>query len=208
MLRKLMATQPRREISMPTAAFRVAASFAFVAAAVLSGDTALAAQPVERLSALAVDMSNMSGTRNTGTVDIVIDRWTTDEERDQLRAALREGGADGLLKALKKVKEVGRISSEGSLGYPLRFARQAASPSGGRRILLGTDRLISFLELRDQPRTVDYPFMVIDIRMDASGKGEGKLMPLARVTEDRDHIVEIENYASEPVRLTAVRSRK
>jgi hypothetical protein len=101
--------------------------------------TALAAKPVERLSALAVDMSNMAGARNTATVDIVIDRWSTDAERDTLRAALREGGPEGLLKALQKVKEVGRISSEGSLGYPLRFARQAASPSGGRRIILGTD---------------------------------------------------------------------
>ena len=186
----------------------MALSLAFVGTALLSRGTVHAANPVERLSALAVDTSNMSGARNTGTVDIVIDRWSTDEERDQLRAALREGGADGLLKALQKVKEVGRISSGSSLGYPLRFARQTTSPSGGRRILLGTDRLVSFLELRDQPRTVDYPFMVIDLRLDASGKGEGKLMPLARVTEDRDHIVEIENYASEPVRLTAVRSRK
>jgi len=169
-------------------------------------DSVRAAKPVERLTALAVDMSNMAGARNTATVDIVIDRWATDAERDQLRAALREGGADGLLHALQKVKEVGRISSAGSLGYPLRLARQTTSPSGGRRILMGTDRLISFLELRDQPRTVDYPFMVIDIRLDASGKGEGKLMPLAKITEDRDHIVEIENYASEPVRLTSVQS--
>ena len=169
-------------------------------------DSVRAAKPVERLTALAVDMSNMAGARNTATVDIVIDRWSTDAERDQLRAALREGGADGLLHALQKVKEVGRISSARSLDYPLRLARQTTSPSGGRRILMGTDRLISFLELRDQPRTVDYPFMVIDIRLDASGKGEGKLMPLAKITEDRDHIVEIENYASEPVRLTSVQS--
>jgi hypothetical protein len=175
---------------------------------VAPGGTASAAKPVERLTAFAVDMSNMAGARNTATVDIAIERWTTDAERDQLRAALREGGADGLLRALQKQKEVGRISSAGSLGYPLRFARQAASPSGGRRIVLGTDRLISFLELRDQPRTVNYPFMVIDIRLDASGKGEGKLMPVAKITEDRDHIVEIENYASEPVRLTSVQSKK
>jgi hypothetical protein len=193
---------------MRTAAFRMAASFAVVGAVILSMATALAAKPVERLSALAVDTSNMARARNTGTVDIVIDRWSTDEERDHLRAALREGGAKGLLRALQKVKEVGRIRSEGSLGFPLRFARQVVSPSGGRRILLGTDRLISFLEMRDQPRTMDYPFMVMDIRLDAGGKGEGKLMPLARITEDRDHVVEIENYASEPVRLTAVRSRK
>jgi hypothetical protein len=185
----------------------MAASAIGVGAALVAPlDGVRAAKPIERLTAFAVDMSNMAGARNTATVDIVIDRWSTDAERDTLRAALREGGPEGLLKALQKVKEVGRISSAGSLGYPLRFARQAASPSGGRRILLGTDRLISFLELRDQPRTVNYPFMVIDIRLDAGGKGEGKLMPLAKITEDRDHIVEIENYASEPVRLTSVQS--
>jgi len=166
------------------------------------------AKPVEKLTALAVDMSNLSTGRNTGTVDIVIDRWSTDTERDNLRAALREGGADGLLHALQKVKDIGRISTPGSVGFPLRFARQTTTATGGRRILLGTDRVISFLELSSQPRSVDYPFMLIDIRMDASGKGEGKLMPLAKITEDRDHIVEIENYASEPVRLTGVQSLK
>jgi len=171
--------------------------------------TAIAAKEVERLTAFAVDMSNLAGRTNTAAVDILIDRWSTDAERDQLRAALREGGPEGLLKALQKIKDpVGRVSSEGSLGYPLRFARQVPLSDGARRLLLGTDRLISFLELRDQPRTVNYPFMLIDIRLDANGKGEGKLMPLAKITEDRDHIVEIENYASEPVRLTAVQSKK
>ena len=171
--------------------------------------TAIAAKPLERLTAFAVDMSNMAGRQNTAAVDIVINRWSTDAERDQLRAALRERGAEGLLKALQKIKDpVGRISANGSLGYPLRFAREVPLSGGGRRILLGTDRLISFLELRDQPRTVNYPFMVIDIRLDANGKGEGKLMPLAKITEDQDHVVEIENYASEPVRLTAVQAKK
>ena len=33
-------------------------------------------------------------------------------------------------------------------------------------------------------------------------------MPLAKITEDQDHVVEIENYASEPVRLTAVQAKK
>jgi hypothetical protein len=186
----------------------LAGSVMVAAAGVAGRGTALAAKPVERLSALAVDMSNLAGAHNTATVDIIIERWSTDAERDQLLAALKEGGAEGLLHSLQKVKEVGRISSGGSLGFPLRFAREAPSPSGGRRIVIGTDRVISFLELRDRPPTVDYPFMVIDIRMDASGKGEGKLMPLAKITQDRDHVVEIENYASEPVRLTAVQSRK
>lgn len=175
--------------------------------AVAPRETALAAKPLERLTAFAVDMSNMAGRDRSAIVDIVIERWSTDQERDQLRAALREGGPDGLLRALQKVKDAGYIRSAGSLGYPLRFARQIPRRDGGRRILIGTDRPISFLEARGRPQTIDYPFMLIDIRLGADGKGEGKLMPLAKITEDPDHVVEIENYASEPVRLMSVRKR-
>jgi len=50
--------------------------------------------------------------------------------------------------------------------------------------------------------------MLIDLRLDAQGKGQGKLIPVAKVTQSEDHVVEIENYASEPVRLTEVRELK
>ena len=187
---------------------RLWAALAAAGALLLSGHPVMAAKPVERLTAFAVNMSNMSAGagRNSAVVDITINRWSTDAERDRLADALRENGPDGLLKALQKTDEIGHIQSGGSLGYPLRFAREVPLSTGGRRIVIGTDRRISFLELREQPRTIDYPFMVIDIRLDANGKGEGKLMPVAKITQDRDHIVEIENYASEPVRLTSVKA--
>jgi hypothetical protein len=121
-------------------------------------------------------------------------------------AALREGGNDGLLRTLRKMNEVGHIRGGASLGYPVRFARQIPLGDGARRILIATDRPVSFLEAANQTRTMDYPFMIVDIRMDAKGEGQGKLLPLARVNVDSDHVVEIENYASEPVRLTSVRS--
>ena len=190
---------------------RLLAALTVAAGAALAwSGVALAAKPVEELRAFAVNMSNVSagGGRNAGTVDITINRWTTDAERDRLVDTVKEKGADGLLNALRKMDEIGHIQSGGSLGYPLRFAREIKASDGGRRIIIGTDRRMSFLEVREQPRTVDYPFMVIDIRLKADGKGEGKLMPLAKITEDRDHIVEIENYASEPVRLTGVHSLK
>jgi hypothetical protein len=180
-----------------------------IGVAVASQGTVFAAKPVEHLTAFAVDMSNMAGRTRAGTVDIVINRWSSDQERDTLRAALREGGTDSLLKTLQKIKEpAGYIRSTGSVGYPLRFAREIPNSDGGRRIIVATDRPVSFLEATTQPRTMDYPFMLIDIRLDANGKGQGKLMPLAKVTESEDHVVEIENYASEPVRLNEVRELK
>ena len=180
-----------------------------IAAVAASTGTLLAAKPVMHLTAFAVDMSNMANRTRAGTVDIVINRWSSDEERDTLRAALREGGTDTLLKALQKIKEpAGYIRTPSSIGYPLRFARQIPNPDGGKRIIVATDRYVSFLEATTQPRTIDYPFMLVDIRLGPDGKGTGKLMPLAKVTESEDHVVEIENYASEPVRLNEVRELK
>ena len=162
--------------------------------------------PLERLTAFAVDMSNMAGRTKAGVVDITIDRWSTDQEKDQLTAALKEKGSDGLLRALQKIHDpVGRINSPGSLGYPLRFALEIPSGNRGRRIIIGTDRPVSFLETWHQTRTLDYPFMLIDLRLGPNGEGEGKLMPFARINANGHHVVEIENYASEPVRLTSVK---
>jgi hypothetical protein len=186
-----------------------AAPLVTIAVAVALQGTAFAAKPVEHLTAFAVDMSNIAGRTRAGTVDIIINRWSSDQERDTLRAALREGGTDGLLRALQKIKKpAGYIRSTGSIGYPLRFAREIPTSDGGRRIIVATDRPVSFLEATTQPRTMDYPFMLIDVRLGANGKGQGKLLPLAKVTESEDHVVEIENYASEPVRLSEVRELK
>ena len=180
-----------------------------IGAAVASHRTAFAAKPMMHLTAFAVDMSNMANRTRAGTVDIIINRWSSDQERDTLRATLREGGTDSLLKALQKIKEpAGYIRTPSSIGYPLRFARQIPTPEGGKRIIVATDRYVSFLEATSQPRSIDYPFMLVDIRLGPDGKGTGKLMPLAKVTESEDHVVEIENYASEPVRLNEVRELK
>ena len=180
-----------------------------IAAVAATTGTLIAAKPIEHLTAFAVDMSNTAMRTRAGTIDIVINRWSTDQERDQLLSTLREGGTDGLLRALQKIKDpAGYIRTPSSIGYPLRFARQITMADGGRRIIIATDRYVSFLEATTQPRSVDYPFMLVDIRIGADGKGTGKLMPVAKVTMNEDHVVEIENYASEPVRLTEVRELK
>ncbi len=179
-----------------------------IAAVAATTGTLIAAKPIERLTAFAVDMSNLAMRTRAGTIDIAISRWSTPEERATLVSALREGGADALLKALQKMKEVGYIRTPQSIGYPLRFAQEIPTPEGGKRIIIATDRYVSFLEATNQPRSIDYPFMLVDIRLGPDGKGTGKLMPLAKVTMNADHVVEIENYASEPVRLTEVRELK
>jgi hypothetical protein len=171
---------------------------------------AYAKDPVERLTAFAVDMSTTPDARSSrarsGTVNVTIERWSTGEERKRITGALREGGPDLLLKELQRIDDpAGQIYTPGNIGTPLRFAWQSSLPDGGRRIVVATDRRIGFFEAVNRPRSIDYPFLVLDIRMRADGKGEGKLLPLARIEAGEDRLFEVESYASEPVRLTDVR---
>jgi len=161
---------------------------------------------VLRLHAFAVDMSG-AGRARAGALEIAIERWSTDEERDRLRGILIERGADALLSALQKVKpRAGYIRTSSSLGWDIHYAREEPVGDGGRRVIIATDRPMSFWELRNQPRSVQYDFTLAEIRLNKDGKGEGKLARAAKISWDPGtRTIEIENYAIEPVRLTEVR---
>lgn len=159
----------------------------------------------EEFSAIAVNMA--PGTTATTTpVEITIERWTSDAERDRLMTVLKEKGPDELLKVLQKEPKVGSIRTRESLAYDLRYARQLPGQDGGRRIVLGTDRPIGFLEAQAGGQTLDYRFTLIELRVGPDGKGEGKLSIAAR-PEFNDHVLVIEDYAAEPVRLQDVQKR-
>ena len=165
----------------------------------------------EQFTAFAVNLSNVSAPRgnNAGTVDIVIERWSTEGERERLMTIFVEKGPDALLDALQDVKpRVGYIGTPNSLGYDLRAAWQESLPEGGRRIVIVTDRRIGFWEARNRPRSIDYPFTLIEMRLDGDDRGEGKLSLATKVdiSDDRKTI-ELENYASQPVLLKNIRKR-
>ena len=65
---------------------------------------------------------------------------------------------------------------------------------------------MSFWELYNRPRSVDYEFTVAEIRLGPDGKGTGELVPAAKITWNQDrHTFEVENFSNSPVRLTDVR---
>jgi hypothetical protein len=162
-------------------------------------------EPVLQLRAFAV---NMTGGRraSAGTLDITIERWSTDEERTKLLNVLVEKGPDKLADALRDVKpRAGFIRTSQSLGWDIAYAREMPFGDGGKRIVIGTDRPMSFVELRNQPRSADYEFLVAEIRLLKDGKGEGTLAGAAKIEYDRnENTVQIENYDIQPVRLTQV----
>jgi hypothetical protein len=164
----------------------------------------------ERLLATAVNMSNV-GRPNAGRIEFVIERWSSERERDELIATLREKGSDALKDKLRDMPRVGYIrdASGASIGWDLHFARERTLEDGGRQIVIATDRPISAWEAFNRPRSAEYDFTLADIRFDGDGKGVGKLAVAAKVTANpKTGVIEIENFASEPVRLTEVTSSR
>jgi hypothetical protein len=186
---------------------RLPMSMLTVMAALLIG-SAVAAQVAsntqpERFTANAVNISNVGRTGAT-PLDLVIERWSTDSERDRLMEIFRSKGPDGLLDALRDLPRVGYLRTPDSLAYDLRYARQMPGEDGGRRIVLITDRPIGFWEARNRPRTIDYPFTLIEMRLNGDGRGEGKLSIATKITLNGDVLV-LEDYANQPVMLNDIR---
>jgi len=80
---------------------------------------------------------------------------------------------------------------------------------GGQQITLITDRRIGFWEASRQPRSIDYPFTVIDLRLNGDGEGEGKMSLATKIIADKNsNTIVLENYDLTPVQLTNVKRER
>lgn len=159
--------------------------------------------PKENFSAIAIQNNDLGS--GAGRLLIRVTRWSSAAERDRLANVLLEKGQDGLVEALRKVPSTGTIRTPDSLAYDLRYAYQQPGEDGGRDIVLATDRPMSFWELRNQPRTVDYPLTVIQFRMDKDGVGKGTMSYATKILVAKGAIA-LENFGTAPIMLTEVRS--
>jgi len=160
----------------------------------------------ERFTANAVSTSPQYGTGQQ-IVEITVDRWSPNSERERLVTALQSKGSDELLKQLQKNRPVGRIRTPDSLGYDLRYAQQTQLPDGGRMIVIATDRPIGFWEATRRPRSIDYPFTVIQMKLDREGNGSGTMSYATRIVARKDNVIELEDFATQPIMLNNIRSQ-
>jgi len=159
----------------------------------------------DRFTANAVSTSPQYGTGQQ-IVEITIDRWSPNAERERLVSALQTKGSDELLKQLQKNRPVGRIRTPDSLGYDLRYAQQTPLPEGGRMVVIATDRPIGFWEATQRPRSIDYPFTVIQMKIDRDGRGTGTLSYATRVIARGNNVIELEDFATQPIMLNNIKA--
>ena len=140
------------------------------------------------------------------TFTVTIDSFNSDAEVQSLAETLKIGGQDALLKAITKEKR-GTLRIGTDLARDINAAWLSEGPEGERKITALSERLIGFSEARRGARSLDYPFTFIELYMETDGKGEGGLIPAARVQFKGGKNWEVENFGIYPARLTHIRLR-
>jgi hypothetical protein len=166
------------------------------------------AKHLEQFSAFAVNLQGAKpGDRSmSGVLQITIDRWSSEMERTELIESFTSKGQNGLLNTLEDMKPTGYIRLPTTLGYDLRFARESPLPDGGRRIILATDRRMTAQEVARGGLSLDYPFTIIELRVNKANMGEGRLSAFTRIqTNKKEQVIELENWGDAPARLTEVK---
>ena len=176
---------------------------------VLCGMVVFAAPPQseggrERITGTFVSMSGRTSGR-TRQFTVTIDRYTPPNQVRELNDALASGGQDQLQKAMSKM-DAGRVQI--GTGVGVRANAIIADPwrDGGRRITVLYERWLQFFELRYGTRSQDYPIGYAEIYLDRNGKGEGTLIPAAKVRLKGSNTWEVEDFGVFPARLLGLRS--
>ena len=156
----------------------------------------------ERFTAMAVEMGDLS-TPRPGVIEIVVMRWPDRDERDMLLGLLCDRGPAALFEELKQTRRVGYVRAGDGSGYDLHFAQETRGIDGERFITLVTDRQIG----RWETRGLDFPFTVIELRVDRAGDGDGTIWMAAAVSVNPEfNSIGVNDYAVHPLRLRSVRA--
>jgi hypothetical protein len=157
----------------------------------------------EAYSGTAIGTGGPAAAKSIG-FNLRVDRYTSDEEVDQLAALLKEKGPDALRRAMEKL-DAGRISPTGSVGNQIAVARRRqAGPD--TIVTIVTARVMPFIELYRGGRTRDYPFGFLQVKLNDKGEGTGQIMVAAKIRFDKKKgHYEIESYGNQYIKAVNVR---
>ena len=160
----------------------------------LVGSSAVHAQKQITIQANAKGTSTQMG--QIVQVTIIIESFSTPEERQSLIDGFKKDGTEGMRSALEKMTPRGRISPQSSVGNDVKFIRELPAENGQRRFRLLTDRNLAMAELRGSTRSKDYSLGAIELTLTADGKGgSGTMLPACKLNVNKKtNEIEIEAY--------------
>jgi len=154
---------------------------------------------------------SMNGGGFSTGFNLSISDYTSDEDAQRYLAILAEGDQDNVLSAIKDF-ELGRVSATGQTGRNLIIVRKTQLADGQTRIVVAFERWQKMAEIRGGYRSQDYPFGIMEIIVNAKGKGSGTFIAACKIDLKRDkktgkYQLELENFGSYPHKLMGVMLR-
>ena len=134
---------------------------------------------------------------------VVVRKLTTDAERDELIAALKQGGAASGRALLAKRDDVGTLQLGGQK-TAIKYAY--ARPTGnGEMMTVVTGEPIVFIGagLPDAKPKTGYDLGLVFLEV-GSAPGHGELVPATKIRVDNDGAIVTEDYNAEVVKLSNV----
>ena len=168
--------------------------------------------PMNFQANVMVTQSGTGGPRSS-MIEIRIREWTTEQDRQQVLSEIKEASAQSarnrnraVARALRGSSTVGSMNLRAQTGWPIRYSRITQMPDGKQRILLATDRPVSFAEAFNSSMVGDFDVTVLELILDAEGNGDGTLSlgTEVRWNSEKDKL-EVTNFSSQPVKLGSVR---
>ena len=150
-----------------------------------------------------------AGPSGADRLELVVERWSSDAERDRVHSVVTAEGPDHLRNALSDAYAAGWIHWPGHLDYTLRYARRSPRPDGGEDVVVVTDsRTWIGWDSNQTAGWTDAPFTVIHLRLNKDGAGEGKLSPGNNIRSDKEIGIVLDDYASQATFLTEVQRER
>ncbi len=158
-------------------------------------------QAPQRMTIQATAMGTSTQTGKLFNVKILIEGFSTPDDRKTLIEAFARSGQEGLVDVLEKMKGKGRLSTPWGVGNELKYIFELPSEKG-RHLRLVTDRRIAMGELRRGTRSEEYSVGAVDLILTPDGKGSGTLLPACKLTVNKKkQQIEIETFQN-PWELT------
>jgi hypothetical protein len=138
------------------------------------------------------------------SIEIGVDRWSTEETRIELAQLFQEGAQAALLERLKKAGIAGYIRMSNHERLQAGYVQETMRPEGGRRILMLCVRYPGDWEFARDAGWTDHPFRLIALTFDARNRGTGMLFHTARVTFGKDGPDLVDDLSGQPTKLLSV----
>jgi hypothetical protein len=147
-------------------------------------------------------------TPSPSSIEIGVDRWSTDDTRASLFDIFHSGGQPALVEALKKAGAAGYVRLPNHERLLAGYVQDETRPDGGRRILLLCVRYPGDWELTRDSGWTDHLFRIVALTLDAKNHGSGMLFHTVKVTFGKDGPDLVSELSGQPTKILSVQKTR